>query len=86
MVSPAQKLPVPQGPQPVTVTLPERDHPPRAARVGRQVSCSIHTVKKHGTPILDTLGATNRTAAIVRARELGLLPSSSPASGHPPAR
>lgn len=32
------------------------------------------TVKKHVTHILDKLGASNRTQATVRARELGLLP------------
>jgi LuxR family maltose regulon positive regulatory protein len=31
------------------------------------------TVKKHATHIFDKLGATNRTEATVRARELGLL-------------
>jgi LuxR family maltose regulon positive regulatory protein len=32
-----------------------------------------NTVKKHITHILDKLGATNRTQATARARELGLL-------------
>jgi LuxR family maltose regulon positive regulatory protein len=31
------------------------------------------TVKKHVTHILDKLGASNRTQATLRARELGLL-------------
>jgi len=34
---------------------------------------SLNTVKKHVAHILDKLGAANRTEAIVRARELGLL-------------
>ena len=34
---------------------------------------SLNTVKKHVVHVLDKLGAANRTEAIVRARELGLL-------------
>jgi LuxR family maltose regulon positive regulatory protein len=32
------------------------------------------TVKKHTTHIFDKLGVANRTQAVARARELGLLP------------
>lgn len=34
---------------------------------------SLNTVKKHVTHIFDKLGVTNRTAAVARARQLGLL-------------
>jgi LuxR family maltose regulon positive regulatory protein len=36
---------------------------------------TLDTVKKHVTHILGKLGAANRTAAVARARELGLIPS-----------
>jgi LuxR family maltose regulon positive regulatory protein len=35
---------------------------------------TIDTVKKHVSHVLDKLGATNRTEAVARARQLGLLP------------
>jgi LuxR family transcriptional regulator, maltose regulon positive regulatory protein len=35
---------------------------------------TVDTVKKHVSHILDKLGATNRTEAVTRARELGLIP------------
>jgi LuxR family maltose regulon positive regulatory protein len=35
---------------------------------------SLDTVKKHVSHVLDKLGASNRTEAVTRARELGLLP------------
>jgi LuxR family transcriptional regulator, maltose regulon positive regulatory protein len=34
---------------------------------------TLDTVKKHVTHVLAKLGANNRTEAVVRARELGLL-------------
>jgi LuxR family maltose regulon positive regulatory protein len=34
---------------------------------------TIDTVKKHVSHILDKLGATNRTEAVARARELSLI-------------
>ncbi len=34
---------------------------------------TLETVKRHVSHILDKLGATNRTQAVTRARELGLL-------------
>ena len=34
---------------------------------------ALNTVKKHVTHIFEKLGATNRTEAAARARELGLL-------------
>ena len=34
---------------------------------------TLNTVKKHVSHLLDKLGATNRTEAVARARELGLI-------------
>ena len=43
----------------------------------RQVAASLHvseaTVKTHLVHVFDKLGVTSRTAAVARARELGLL-------------
>jgi LuxR family transcriptional regulator, maltose regulon positive regulatory protein len=48
-----------------------------AGRANREIAgelfVSPHTVKKHVTHILDKLGAANRTSAVARARDLGLL-------------
>lgn len=48
-----------------------------AGRANREIAgelfLSLHTVKKHVTHILDKLGAGNRTEAVARARDLGLL-------------
>jgi LuxR family maltose regulon positive regulatory protein len=41
--------------------------------VAEEIVVSLDTVKKHVTHVLDKLGASNRTAAVSRARELGLL-------------
>jgi LuxR family transcriptional regulator, maltose regulon positive regulatory protein len=41
--------------------------------IAEELWLAPNTVKKHVTHILDKLGATNRTAATARARELGLL-------------
>ncbi len=35
---------------------------------------TLDTVKKHVSHLLDKLGAANRTEAVARARELGLIP------------
>jgi LuxR family transcriptional regulator, maltose regulon positive regulatory protein len=35
---------------------------------------TLETVKKHTSHIFDKLGAANRTQAVTRARELGLVP------------
>jgi LuxR family maltose regulon positive regulatory protein len=43
-------------------------------QIARELVVSLHTVKKHVTHVLGKLGATNRTEATARARELGLLP------------
>jgi LuxR family maltose regulon positive regulatory protein len=49
-----------------------------AGRANRQIAdqlvVALDTVKKHVSHILDKLGASNRTQAVARARELGLLP------------
>ena len=34
---------------------------------------TLNTVKKHVSHLLDKLGATNRTEAVARTRELGLI-------------
>jgi LuxR family maltose regulon positive regulatory protein len=48
-----------------------------AGRANREIAgdlfLSPHTVKKHVTHILDKLGAGNRTEAVARGRDLGLL-------------
>ena len=41
--------------------------------IAEELFVTLHTVKKHVTHILDKLGATNRTAAVARARALDLL-------------
>jgi LuxR family maltose regulon positive regulatory protein len=48
-----------------------------AGRANREIASELfvspHTVKKHVTHILDKLGAGNRTEAVARGRDLGLL-------------
>jgi LuxR family maltose regulon positive regulatory protein len=46
--------------------------------IARDLVVTLDTVKKHVSHVLDKLGATNRTEAVARARELNLLPESSP--------
>jgi LuxR family transcriptional regulator, maltose regulon positive regulatory protein len=41
--------------------------------IAQELVISLDTVKRHVTHILDKLGAANRTQAVTRARELGLL-------------
>lgn len=43
-------------------------------QIADELYVSLNTVKKHITHILDKLGVPNRTAAVDRARSLGLLP------------
>lgn len=49
-----------------------------AGRANRQIAdelfVALDTVKKHVSHILGKLGASNRTQAVVRARDLGLIP------------
>ena len=42
--------------------------------IADQLVVALDTVKKHVSHLLDKLGAGNRTQAVARARELGLLP------------
>jgi len=42
--------------------------------IADQLYVTVDTVKKHVTHILEKLGASNRTEATARARELSLLP------------
>lgn len=46
----------------------------RNREIGDELYLAINTVKHHVTHILDKLGATNRTEAVSRATELGILP------------
>ncbi|MBO0786975.1 MAG: helix-turn-helix transcriptional regulator, partial [Actinobacteria bacterium] len=43
-------------------------------RIAHDLVVSLDTVKKHVTHVLGKLGAANRTEAVARARDLGLLP------------
>jgi LuxR family maltose regulon positive regulatory protein len=43
-------------------------------RIARDLVVALDTVKKHVTHVLAKLGATNRTEAAARARQLGLIP------------
>ena len=43
-------------------------------QIAEELVVARSTVKKHVVRILGKLGATNRTEATARARELGLLP------------
>jgi LuxR family maltose regulon positive regulatory protein len=43
-------------------------------RIAAQLVVSLDTVKKHVSHILGKLGAANRTEAVTRARQLGLIP------------
>jgi LuxR family maltose regulon positive regulatory protein len=42
--------------------------------IAEQLVVTLETVKKHLSHVFDKLGAANRTQAVARARELGLLP------------
>jgi len=42
--------------------------------IASQLVITLDTVKKHVSHVLDKLGAANRTEAVARARELGLIP------------
>jgi LuxR family maltose regulon positive regulatory protein len=42
--------------------------------IAQELVVTLETVKSHVGHLLDKLGVTNRTQAVGRARELGLLP------------
>jgi LuxR family maltose regulon positive regulatory protein len=42
--------------------------------IAEELFVTLDTVKKHVTHVLGKIGAANRTEAVARARELGLLP------------
>jgi LuxR family transcriptional regulator, maltose regulon positive regulatory protein len=46
----------------------------RNREIANELVVTIETVKKHTSHIFDKLGAANRTQAVTRARELGLVP------------
>ena len=50
---------------------PPRCHPPTA--IAEELVVTLETVKSHVAHILGKLGVANRTQAVTRARELGLL-------------
>ena len=43
-------------------------------RIAHDLVVTLDTVKKHVSHVLDKLGAANRTEAVTRARQLGLIP------------
>ena len=43
-------------------------------RIAEELVVSLDTVKKHVSHLLGKLGAANRTEAVTRARQLGLIP------------
>ena len=43
-------------------------------RIAHDLVVALDTVKKHVTHVLGKLGAANRTEAVARARQLGLIP------------
>ncbi len=51
------------------------------AEIGQQLFLAVSTVKGHNQRIFDILQVPNRTAAVARARELGLLFSQKPGTG-----
>jgi LuxR family maltose regulon positive regulatory protein len=47
-------------------------------RIAHDLVVALDTVKKHVTHVLGKLGAANRTEAVARARQLGLIPDTAP--------
>ena len=45
-------------------------------RIAKELVVSLDTFKKHVSHLLAKVGAANRTEAVTRARELGLIPYS----------
>ena len=43
-------------------------------QIARELVVALETAKKHVSHVLRKLGAANRTQAVARARQLGLLP------------
>jgi len=43
-------------------------------RIARELVVTLDTAKKHVSHLLSKLGAANRTEAVTRARQLGLIP------------
>ena len=43
-------------------------------RIAEELVVTVDTVKKHVSHLLAKLGAANRTEAVTRARQLGLIP------------
>jgi LuxR family maltose regulon positive regulatory protein len=53
------------------LTLMASGRPNRA--IAEELFITVDTVKRHVTHLFDKLGVSNRTQAVARARELGLL-------------
>jgi len=53
------------------LTLMASGHPNRA--IAEKLFITVDTVKRHVTHVFEKLGVANRTQAVARARELGLL-------------
>jgi LuxR family maltose regulon positive regulatory protein len=47
---------------------------PQPVRVAHDLVVALDTVKKHVTHLLGKFGAANRSEAVARARQLGLIP------------
>ena len=43
-------------------------------RIAHELVVTLDTVKKHVSHVLGKLGAANRTEAVTRARDLGVIP------------
>ena len=54
--------------------MPDQDVLLATKRIAGDLMVTLDTVKKHATHLLGELGAANRTEAVARARQLGVIP------------